>query len=412
MITNENIFSSEIKSLLSGYIQQDELNNFFEKFSLNKSADNGSAQMINKFYAQQLKIEYSFGQERMQLDRTITYAQKVLSNDKFVELLNQLALLCISKGKLNFAAEILNKLLKSCDDKKHHAAAYLLLSDVYTRRADWQKSIDALKKADILYQELADKIGRAKCQNMLGVICGEKGNLPDAKVYFEKCLELLGNDEERELAASVQSNIGIILNIQGHYDKSAEYFEKALRYFELVQDFRRVAEIRQNIGMLFLNKNDNDAALNAIDASIEIALEKKLMPVLALSYLTKANILLELNELDASLTFTNKALEVGHIIDDKLTIADAYKTKSIIERRKQNFENAENYLLTSLKINKLKENNLNAAETELELGCLYKETNKISEKDLSLASSLKRYKEMNAANEVKKIEEMLSESAL
>ena len=168
----------------------------------------------------------------------------------------------------------------------------MLLSDVYSRRADWPKSIDTLKKADLVFNESGNTIGRAKCQNMLGVIYGEKGNLQDAKVSFEKCLELLGQDEERELAASVQSNIGIILNIQGHYDKSAEYFEKALRYFELVQDFRRVAEIRQNIGMLFLNKNDNDAALKEIDASIEIALEKKLMPVLALSYLTKANILL------------------------------------------------------------------------------------------------------------------------
>lgn len=408
MTSNENIFSSEIKSLLSGYIQQDELNNFFEKFSLNKSADNGSAQMINKFYAQQLKIEYSFGQERMQLDRTITYAQKVLSNDKFVELLNQLALLCISKGKLNFAAEILNKLLKSCDDKKHHGAAYLLSADVYTRRADWLRSIDALKKADILYQELADKVGRAKCQNMLGVICGEKGNLPDAKVYFEKCLELLGSDEERELAASVQSNIGIILNIQGHYDKSAEYFEKALRYFELVQDFRRVAEIRQNIGMLFLNKNDNDAALNAIDASIEIALEKKLMPVLALSYLTKANILLELNELDASLTFINKALEVGHIIDDKLTIADAYKTKSILQKKMNNFDAAENYLESSLRINRDKENVLNSAEVKMELGNLYGEMGQQKEKDKYLTETINDYKLIECFDRVKKLEEILS----
>ena len=78
MEEQKNKFVDEIRNLLSSYVEKNELNSFISKFEVNGSLIGSSAEVINKFYAQQLKIEYSFGQERMQMDRTITYAQKVL----------------------------------------------------------------------------------------------------------------------------------------------------------------------------------------------------------------------------------------------------------------------------------------------------------------------------------------------
>ncbi|MCK7537641.1 MAG: tetratricopeptide repeat protein [Marinilabiliales bacterium] len=100
-----------------------------------------------------------------------------------------------------------------------------------------------------------------------------------------------------------------------------------------------------------------------IDKSIEIAQENKLMPVLALSYLSKANILLAMENCEAALAFADKALEVSHVIDDKLSIADVYRTKSIIEKKMKNYSKAENYLQSSLRLNKNKENVLNTCRS-------------------------------------------------
>lgn len=407
MEEQKNKFVDEIRNLLSNYVEANELNNFINKFEVSCPVKNSTAELINKFYAQQLKIEYNFGRDRMQIDRTITFTQKTLPKEKFLELLKNLAQLCISNGKLSFAFEILNKLLKQSPHIKLNAEAYLLLSDVFTRKANWNKSIEALEKAIDLFAKMGNNLGMAKCENMLGVIHGEKGNLFEAKKHFEICLGLLTNGEEKELAASAESNLGILLNIYGEYDKAADYLMSALHYFESVQNFRRIAELKQNIGMLHFNKNEYQAALHEFDKSIEIALEKKLLPLLALLFLNKANLLLTLNDFDSAVAFVNKALEVSHLIDDKLSIADVYKTKSIIERKKKNFEQAANYLQSSLKMNIGRSNNLNTAEAQIEFAKLFSEMNLVDNKEKMLKESFKEFQRLNIIDQVKKIEEML-----
>ncbi len=408
MEEQKNKFIETIKNLLSSYVEENELINFISKFEVKNAAKSDTSQLINKFYAQQLKIKYSFGRDRMQIDRTITFAQKTLPKEKYLDLLKNLAQLCISNGKLSFAFEILHKLLKQNLNEVQQAEAFLLLSDVFSRRANWNKSIEALEKADDLFSKNDDKSGCSKCQNMLGVIYGEKGNTLKAKEHFEKCLELLDSREQKELEASVHSNLGIILNIHGDYAQAAAYFEKALRYFESIQNYRRIAELRQNIGMLLFNKNENDAALKEIDLCIEISLKNKLMPVLALSYLSKANILLAMGNCEAALAFADKALEVSHVIDDKLSIADVYRTKSIIERKTNNFKQAENYLYSSIRLNQNKDNVLNTAEAKMELGDLYGQMELTSDKENMLRESLSEYRKLDITDRVKQVEEMLS----
>lgn len=404
-------FVELIRNMLSKYIDVEELNKFLSKFQDNRFEENKSTNLINNFYAQQLNIEYSFGKDRMQIDRTITFAQKNLPQEKYIELLDNLARLCIASGKLSFASEILNKTLKLSGSPKQQAESYLLLSDVYSRRANWNKSIEMLEKANELFHEAGDKKGKSKCENMLGVIYAEKGILPKAQDHFNMCLTLLNREEESELAASVESNLGIVMNILGQHDKAAFYFEKALMYFEKAEDHRRIAELRQNIGMLYFNKREYEAASSEIDKSIDIAISKKLMPVLALSYLSKANILLAMNDNNAALIFANKSLEISHLIDDKLSIADVYRTKSVIERKIKNYESAENYLQSSLRLNTIKGNCLNSAEAKMELGVLYGEMKKDDKKEKMLNESLNQYAELNHFEQVGKISSMLKQPA-
>ncbi len=48
--------------------------------------------------------------------------------------------------------------------------------------------------------------------------------------------------------------------------------------------------------------------------------------------------------------FADKSMEVAHKINDKLTIAEVYKIKGIIQRTVKNFILAENYFETSLRL--------------------------------------------------------------
>lgn len=371
MEKQKNKFVEEIKTLLSNYINEDELDGFISNFEMNQTGNSPLSDVINKFYAQQLNIDYNLSYERMQIDRIITFSQKNFSKEKFSEILLKLAQLCIAQGKLNLAIEILSKILKQNQDEIVTAEANFLLADVYSRRAEWQNSIYALETANKLYLKNCNYVGYAKCQNMFGVICGEKGNVLEAQFHFEECLNILKNNHDKELEASARSNLGILLNIKGDYEKAADNLIRALRYFESTSDFRRIAELRQSLGVMYHQKKEYQKSLTEIDISIEIALANKLMPILEISYLSKADVLLDLEDYSSALAFTNKALEVSHLIGDKLSIAEVYKAKGKIERVMKNFARAENYLKSSSHLNTVTGNKLNLSETQTEVCKLY-----------------------------------------
>lgn len=400
-------FVEDIQKLLSSYFEKSELKHFLQKIN-KKDNTTSSLEVINKFYAQQLNIKYNFAQDRMEIDRTITFAMKNLPKEKYLQLLRKLGQICTGHGKLNLAYEVLSKAVKESETQNDKAESLLLLADVHSRRAEWKKSVEALESAEDFFRSAGDNAGISQCENMLGSIYGEKGELENAKNHFEKSLALIDPGKQKEMAASLEGNLGIIENIQGNYVKSLDYFIKALRKFESLSDFRRIAELKHNIGMLHVNQEHFIDAIVEFDQCIEIASRESLLPVLALAYHSKASVLIKQTDFDGAVIFADKAMEVSHQIDDKLTIAEVYKTKSQIEKHSKNYEKAENYLLASLLLNEKMKNVLNIAESCVELAKLYDEMNRKNEKEEYLQRSLKYFREIQAFDNIQKVEEMLT----
>ena len=80
---------------------------------------------------------------------------------------------------------------------------------------------------------------------------------------------------------------------------------------------------------------------------------------------------------------------------------------ALLAERDGDFETAENYLLTSLRLNSDLGNQLNHAETSFELGTLYKLMNDNEKKKKYFSDALEYYKRINAAEEIKDIERLL-----
>jgi tetratricopeptide (TPR) repeat protein len=96
-------------------------------------------------------------------------------------------------------------------------------------------------------------------------------------------------------------------------------------------------------------------------------------------------------------------MELCNKTNDKLSIADIYKTKGIIQRKLNMYDLAESYLLTSLRLNKELQNELNLAETSIEIGRLYKETGRTNESKQYFNNAIKYYKKIKAVNELASI---------
>jgi len=400
-------FEIELDGLLKRYFNDDELSWLNQNINPSKKGSDKVTGMINDFYKNQLQIEINNYSERIKIDRTVTFSEKTLQSDKFYIFLLDLSQLCLSRGRLNLANELFKKVNRNSNNNVRKAESLLGLADVFSRRADWQRSLVTIDEAESIYRELNDNGGLAKCENLLGSIYGERGDLAKAKAYFLNSLALINPENDVEFAAALETNLGILENIQGQTNNSIKHLTNALASYTKLGNNRRVTDIKHNIGMVYLESGDYESALATFDEAIEIAKQGSFISTLSLIYLAKSQALVETDELYYASEFADKALDISNSTDDKLTSADSYRVKGIIERSMKNFNAAETYLLTSLRINTNLKNEHNIALTSLELADLYEEKNNSESKESYLTGALNYFKQINAFKEVKKIEDML-----
>jgi len=400
-------FEIELNGLLKEYFSIDELNRLNLNINPPKERSNKITGMINDFYRNQLQININNYSERIKIDRIITFSEKTLQLDNFYKFLFDLGQLCLSGGRLNLANELFKKVKRNSTNIALKAESLFGLADVFSRRANWQRSLRTIEEAGSLYGGLNDNSGLAKCENLLGSIYGERGNLEKAKDYFLNSLSLINPDNDLELAANLDTNLGIIDNIQGNTDDSIKHLTNALVSYNKLGNKRRIAETKHNIGMVYLESEDYESSLKAFDEAIEFAKEGRFMSILCLIYLAKSQVLIATDELYYASEFADKALNISNSTDDKLTTADIYRVKGIIERLRKNYNDAETFLLNSLRMNTSLKNKMNIAETSFELAVLYEEKNNSQSKESYLTSALNYFKQINAFKKVKKIEDML-----
>jgi tetratricopeptide (TPR) repeat protein len=345
------------------------------------------------------------------IDILITFAGSRLNKTKFYQLLFHIGDRSIYLGELSAALKVFSFIISEIKDEESFqniaAQCYLALGDLYSRQADWKTSIKNVKLAAKIFKKYKDLKGIAKCENLIGTIRGEKGEVKKAKAHFEKSISELDHKKDSVLMGMMDINLGVLNTIQGNYDAALTCYQRSLVTFEQLEDTRRIVEIRHNLGMLYTQKGEFKEALAEFDQSIFLAMKLGYTPSLGMSYLSKAYTYIRLHDYQLASAFADRAMEICNRLNDRLSVADIYKLKGIIERSRENYEAAENYLLSSLRINQELENSLNEAETNFELGLLYFEINNETEARKVLLNALRYYKKAGADVSVKQVEALL-----
>lgn len=349
---------------------------------------------------------------RLQVDFLMTYAQNQLDKTTYIRFLIHLGEFTISAGEFNSSIEIFERILqcsrreRSLNDISAHA--YLALGNIYSRQAKWEMSLGYIKKANLIFKRIKDLAGSAKCENLLGTIYGDFGELKLAEMHFHNCLDLLKSTEDEALKGMVEINIGIIFNMRASNRRALTYLQRALTRFQTIQDKLRIAEVRYNIGVSYLKMGDYDSASREFDVSLSIASEWGYLSTIALCLVSKAYIASQNKDTEAASALSDKAMDVCFRINDRLSIAEVYKIKGIIQRNQNNFELSESYLLTSLRINNELQNKLNTAESSVELGVLYKALSKKEDSNFHFSNAVNYFKKIKAKEEINKIESYLN----
>ncbi len=405
----QNIYFEEI---VNGFFSEKEISELKKNYL---KSDSFSAEKVKFSPAEKKQIEVNLTDtylKQIQFDIVTTFAQQKLDKIKYIEFLLNLGDYAISLGELSLAIDIHLKILnetKSETNLKNLAAnACFSIGEIYSREAKWIECFEYTKKAFSLFKQQNDFKGCARCENLLGTVYGERGDLKEAANHFEESLHYLDEKKDIVLIGNIENNLGIINNIYSNYDEAIFRYNRALINFQRLNDHHKLAQVRHNIGITYTKKKEYLNAIKELDKSIAISLNDSIFSILGISYVTKAFIYAEMEDLDLSRAFANKAMEICYKTNDKLSVAEIYKVEGMIKRVQKNYIQAESFLKTSLRINKEYQSDLNEAETNLQLGILYKSWKKPDEAKNCFKESLKYFKKIKAVHEIENIEQFLT----
>jgi len=401
-----------VKNILSTYFNKSQIKEFREIVVHSGKSTGKNKSKITKSDKQQLDSNLHGKEYPVYIELLITFASEKLSNYKLIELMLYLGETCIAQGELETASQIYFRILSKINSESHleniAANSLLALGEINSRQAKWEKSIAFINQAKKIFNKQNELKGIAKCNNMLGTIYGDRGNIKKAKECFENSLSILDSKTDSAIIGMIETNIGILNNIKGDYDESLLYYQRALIKYEQLKDVLRMSQLRHNLGMLHTQKKEYEPALREFDRSITISIKAGFLPNLALSYLSKAYIYAKSDDLPLAAAFADKSLEISRQLNDRLSIADIYKIKGIIERKLKSYSISENYFLTSFRLNTELKNILNHAETLYELGELYIELDRIKEAKRCFKTALKDYRKMGADIHIMEVTDKLN----
>ena len=149
------------------------------------------------------------------------------------------------------------------------------MGDIFSKQALWGISFNYINGAYNIFRKFNNDKGCADCENLLGAIHGELGNLSQAHIHFEKALSFLKNKKDYRTKAKIEINLGIINNIQGNFDLALKHYNNALEKFNSVNDLKIIAEIKHNIGMLHSKMHLYRQAIEEFDQSIDLSSKKR-----------------------------------------------------------------------------------------------------------------------------------------
>lgn len=210
------------------------------------------------------------------------------------------------------------------------------------------------------------------------------------------------------MTGTVLMNLGIIQNILGNWDDALNHYRRAQAYFQSVGDLNRLAELYHNMGMSYLSMSKYREAVRQFDMSISTSEKVQSPRMLGIAKLGKANAYFYLDDHSLALVFCNQALEHLMRISSEHGIADAYKMMGMIHRHLKQFDLAETYFLSSLRLNEDQNNLLNLGETYYELGILEKVRGRLPRSLKAFKSAVDLFRKVGAEADTARATKMLN----
>ncbi|UQB67674.1 tetratricopeptide repeat protein [Epilithonimonas zeae] len=181
---------------------------------------------------------------------------------------------------------------------------------VYSQQNNYAAALENDFQALKIYEETKNNLQTSKLYNNIGVIYKSIDDKEKALEYFLKANQTSKKINPETFAASA-SNIGLIYLFQNKLDQAKKYFDESLESYLENENPRGLGELYNSYSQYYIRKNQKQAAKNSLQKAEEVFLSVDDKFGLSDTYMFLARIYLGENDLEKSLQFSNKSLELA-----------------------------------------------------------------------------------------------------
>jgi tetratricopeptide (TPR) repeat protein len=217
---------------------------------------------------------------------------------------------------------------------------HLLAATASARLGDFVEARSLAGAALEGFRARADRDGRMRTLNLLGVIGFELGRMPEAQRAFADALELARELSDTQLEARVSNNLASVSHLQGRAADALGLYRSALLSYQRLGDRRGAAETCHNLGIAWRQlaawPEAEDAAGEALRHA-EIVGEPTL---LALVLTGRAELRVERGEFALAAQELERAERLSRTGDDDVGLAEVRRIRALAALRLEDAEGA------------------------------------------------------------------------
>lgn len=164
----------------------------------------------------------------------------------------------------------------------------------------------------------------AKSYNLLGVLFYKKGDFTKSLAYHQKALGIRIECKDKPGIALSQNNLGNIYTDLQLFEKAESSYLKALEIHRETGDEKRAADCLINLGVLKQTLKQNDAAFENYVLALKLAEKMNDYEMRSLCLNNMAQVFYDKGNYEKSIAYNEDALKMRNLMDNNLEVADSY----------------------------------------------------------------------------------------
>ncbi len=296
----------------------------------------------------------------LNLDSALKYGELALSistrnkdTNRLIIAYRRLGIVYINKSDYKSALKFQQSsfdLAQKIKSKKGMAIALNNIGVVYLDFGDYKQAIEYSVRSQRLYEEIKDSINLFNTYYNVGLLYSNVGDFENSYKYYTKALIWANKSNNTNFKAAAYYGIGGALVKKKRIDSALAYFFISERLYSKINNKKGLVEVNTSIAGIYSEKKylidiNSKKAFLYFNKALHVNKEYKGMQNYVVIYTNMASLYLKLNQVDSSIYYANKVVEIAKQTEVRENAFDIYEILSRVYYKKGNYKLGMDYLV-------------------------------------------------------------------